>query len=126
MSWYILEIKEEMDMKNFIIAVGDIIKVAMNYDVEAIVNANNKYMNYGCGVCGAIYNAAGIEQMETYCHNKWLNEMHVNEVRITPRFCFIKRDYSCLCTNLFSRARSIKKIEGMLLKFIWGNKKRRI
>ncbi len=37
------------------------------------------------GVCGAIYDSVGIERMENYCHNKWLKEMEVNEIRITPR-----------------------------------------
>lgn len=35
-------------MGKLIIAVGDIIKVAKEYNVEAIVNANNKYMDCGC------------------------------------------------------------------------------
>ena len=65
---------------------GDIVTNAKKYDVEAIVNPNNKYMDLGCGVCGAIYKAAGIDQIETYCHNKWLKTMEVNEIRITPGF----------------------------------------
>ena len=35
-------------MKNLTIATGDIIDVANKYNVEAIVNPNNKYMDYGC------------------------------------------------------------------------------
>lgn len=70
------------------------------------------------GVCGAIYDKAGIEQIETYCHNKWIKDMEVNEVRITPRLCFIKRDCSCLCTNIFSRKRTFTKTKRMLFKFI--------
>ena len=31
----------------------DIIENAQKFDAEAIVNPNNKYMDYGCGVCGA-------------------------------------------------------------------------
>ena len=42
---------------------GDINENSKN--VEAIVNPTNKYMDYGSGVCGAIYEAAGIEQLET-------------------------------------------------------------
>ena len=42
------------------IVSGDIIENAQKYNVEAIVNPNNKYMDYGCGVCGAIYDAAGL------------------------------------------------------------------
>ena len=29
---------------------GDIIENAKKYEVEAIVNPNNKYIDYGCGV----------------------------------------------------------------------------
>lgn len=69
---------------------GDIIENAKKYEVEAIVNPNNKFMDYGCGVCGAIYDAAGIDKMETYCHNKWIKDMEVNEIRITPGFSILK------------------------------------
>ncbi len=70
------------------------------------------------GVCGAIYDKAGIEQIETYCHNKWLRDMEVNEIRITPRICIIKRNYTCLCTYIFSRKRTIKETKRMLFKLI--------
>lgn len=30
------------------IVVGDIVENAKKYNVEAIVNPNNKYMDYGC------------------------------------------------------------------------------
>ena len=28
--------------------------------------------------------------METYCHSKWVKDMNVNEVRITPGFALLK------------------------------------
>ena len=71
-------------MGKLILVSGDIIENSKN--VEAIVNSANSYMDYGGGVCGAIYDMAGVEQMENYCHNKWNTEMKVNEIRITPRF----------------------------------------
>ena len=71
-------------MGKLILESGDIIKNSTN--IEAIVNPANSYMDYGGGVCGAIYENAGIELLENYCHNKWTNEMKVNEIRITPRF----------------------------------------
>ncbi len=46
---------------------GDIIENCI--DMDAIVNAQNKYMQNGSGVCGAIYNAAGISLLE-YCQKK--------------------------------------------------------
>ncbi len=42
-------------MKNLILVSGDIIENSNKYNVEAIVNTANKYMDYGGGVCGAIY-----------------------------------------------------------------------
>ena len=71
-------------MEKLILVSGDIIKNSTN--IEAIVNPANEYMEYGGGVCGAIYEKAGIELLENYCHYKWSSEMKVNEIRITPRF----------------------------------------
>lgn len=42
-------------MKNLILVSGDIIENSNEYNVDAIVNTANKYMDYGGGVCGAIY-----------------------------------------------------------------------
>ena len=42
-------------MKNLILVSGDIIENSNKYNVEAIVNIANKYMDYGGGVCGAQY-----------------------------------------------------------------------
>ena len=62
---------------------GDIIENCI--DMDAIVNAQNKYMQMGSGVCGAIYNAAGIELLN-YCQNNYKEYMIDGEVRITPGF----------------------------------------
>lgn len=70
------------------IVSGDII--ANSKDVEAIVNPANRKMQCGCGVSGAIYKAAGIEDMENYCHNRWLKDMEINEIRITTGFALLK------------------------------------
>lgn len=71
-------------MGKLILVSGDIIGNTAN--TEAIVNPANEYMEYGGGVCGTIYEKAGIDLLENYCHNKWNKEMQVNEIRITPRF----------------------------------------
>ena len=52
---------------------------------DAIVNATNKYMSYGSGICGVIYQNAG-KQLEEFCHNNFKTNMINNEVRITPGF----------------------------------------
>ena len=62
---------------------GDIIENCI--DMDAIVNAQNKYMQMGSGVCGAIYNAAGIDLLN-YCRNNYKEYMIDGEVRITPGF----------------------------------------
>lgn len=45
--------------------VGDITE----QDVDAVVNAANRWLASGGGVCGAIFAAAGYEEMEKYCTN---------------------------------------------------------
>ena len=62
---------------------GDIIDNSIGMD--AIVNAQNKYMIKGGGICGAIYNAAGIK-LEEYCKETYKTYMQDKEVRITPGF----------------------------------------
>jgi O-acetyl-ADP-ribose deacetylase (regulator of RNase III) len=46
------------------IAQGDIIDVAREYHIDAVVNAANLEMVSGGGVCGAIYDAAGKDALE--------------------------------------------------------------
>ena len=70
-------------MGKLYLTTGDYISNSIGMD--AIVNAANKYMTNGSGICGAIYNAAGIELLN-YCKNTYLEEMVNNEVRITPGF----------------------------------------
>ena len=65
------------------IITGDIVESCVNMD--AIVNSQNKYMEYGSGVCGAIYRAAGTELLD-YCKEKYSTPMKDYEVRITPGF----------------------------------------
>lgn len=70
-------------MGKLFLLTGDYILNSNNKD--AIVNAANKYMTYGSGICGVIYRNAG-NQLEEYCHNTFKTEMTNNEVRITPGF----------------------------------------
>lgn len=66
------------------IICGNILDHLDNKDL--VVNSANKYMTYGSGVCGAIYKKANKDLLEEYCKNNFLDNMKVNEVRITPGF----------------------------------------
>lgn len=70
-------------MGKLYLTVGDYILNSEGKD--AIVNAQNKYMVKGSGICGTIYNAAGNE-LEKYCKNTYKDNMKNNEVRITKGF----------------------------------------
>lgn len=70
-------------MGKLYLLTGDIISNSKGMD--AIVNAQNKYMINGSGICGAIYRNAGNELLE-YCKKTYSNYMEPCEVRITPGF----------------------------------------
>ena len=70
-------------MGKLYLITGDIIDKSIGMD--AIVNAQNKYMIKGGGICGAIYNASG-PKLEEYCKNNYKTYMVDKEVRITPGF----------------------------------------
>lgn len=70
-------------MGKLILTTGDYIANSENMD--AIVNAQNKYMSNGSGICGAIYRASGKELLD-YCQQKYDKNMETGEVRITPGF----------------------------------------
>ena len=93
---------------------GDIIENST--EVEAIVNPANKYMDYGCGVCGAIYESAGVEQLETYCHNKWIKKMEVNEIRITTGFALLKDIIHIFAPIYVEEREPIEKLKESYLK----------
>lgn len=52
---------------------------------DAIVNAANKYMEHGGGICGVIYSNAGPELI-SYCKDNYSSNMVNGGVRITPGF----------------------------------------
>ena len=70
-------------MGKLYLITGEIIENSKGMD--AIVNAQNKYMIKGGGICGAIYNASG-PKLEEYCKNNYKTYMVDKEVRITPGF----------------------------------------
>lgn len=101
-------------MGKLILVSGDIIKNS-EY-AEAIVNSANSYMELGGGVCGAIYENAGIELLENYCHNKWLKEMEVNEIRITPGFYLAKEIIHIYVPRYFEEKDPIGKLKESYIK----------
>lgn len=103
-------------MGNLYIVSGDIIKNAEK--TEAIVNSTNKYMDFGSGVCGAIYKAAGVELLETYCHSKWLKEMQVNEIRITTGFRLLKEIIHIYCPRYYEEKEPLEKLKQSYIKLL--------
>ena len=59
--------------------------ISNSHGMDAIVNASNKYMISGSGICGAIYRACGPELLE-YCKQNFKDNMVNGEVRITSGF----------------------------------------
>ena len=54
-------------------------------NVDAIVNAANKYLLGGSGVCGAIFNKAGYEELTNAC-SKISTPLNDGDAVITPSF----------------------------------------
>lgn len=63
---------------------GDYIKNSKGMD--AIVDAQNKYMGVGGNICGLILRAAGKKELLDYCKEHYEENMYPSEVRITPGF----------------------------------------
>lgn len=66
------------------VVVGDI----TDQDVDAVVNAANRWLASGGGVCGAIFAAAGYEEMEKHCANlkraEGIETVAVGQSVVTP------------------------------------------
>ena len=58
-------------------------------DVEAVVNAANEALAPGAGVCGAIFRAAGFDELEAAC--RAIGRCPTGEVRVTPGFALAAR-----------------------------------
>ena len=81
-------------MGKLIIECGNIVDDRFLNKVDAVVNPTNPMMKYGGGVCGAIFDKAGIKELEDYTEKTFgissdmlsNNLMDVAEVRVTPGF----------------------------------------
>lgn len=71
-------------MGKLIFTTGDYIKNSLGMD--AIVDAQNKYMGVGGNICGLILFAAGKQKLLDYCKDNYKENMYPSEVRITPGF----------------------------------------
>jgi O-acetyl-ADP-ribose deacetylase (regulator of RNase III) len=71
-------------MGKLLLVTGDYI--ANSVGMDAIVDAQNKYMSVGGNICGLILNAAGRNELLEYCKNNFSENMYPSEVRITPGF----------------------------------------
>lgn len=58
---------------------------SVTQEVDAIVNAANKYLLGGHGVCGAIYKMAGYDELTQYC-SQIKTPLQDGEAVITPSF----------------------------------------
>ena len=67
------------------LVVGDIVE----QDVDAIVNAANTHLAGGAGVCGAIFTAAGWDQMDEAC--RAVAPCPTGQARSTPGFALPAR-----------------------------------
>ncbi len=61
-------------------------------EVDAIVNAANKYLASGGGVCGAIFSRAGYKELTTAC-SKYQIPLNDGEAVITPAFNITNAKY---------------------------------
>jgi O-acetyl-ADP-ribose deacetylase (regulator of RNase III) len=55
-------------------------------EVECIVNAANPALAHGAGVCGAIFQAAGIDKLEEYIYKNHWRGCQTGHCVITPSF----------------------------------------
>lgn len=65
---------------------------SVDQQVDAIVNAANKYLLGGNGVCGAIYRKAGYEKLTEYC-SKIKTPLQDGEAVLTPSFDIDNAEY---------------------------------
>lgn len=86
--------KKNID-RNLKVVVGNIVDDEFLKDADIIINPTNPKMRYGMGVCGAIFDKAGIDQLEKYCEKEFgvgygngqeVNDMKPTEIRVTPGF----------------------------------------
>lgn len=84
-----------MKCERLLIEYGDIVDDTFLREADVIVNPSNPMMRQGGGVSGAIFNKAGVEELEKYCRETFnivyvvdslINTMEVTEIRVTPGF----------------------------------------
>ena len=65
---------------------------ANNQNVDAIVNAANKYLLAGGGICGAIFKKAGLATLTNAC-SEYARPLKDGEAVITPAFGITNAKY---------------------------------
>ena len=73
-------------MERLRVIVGNIVSDEILKGHDLIVNPTNPYMLSGGGVCGAIFEKAGKDELEEYTQQEYDTNMKIGEVRITPGF----------------------------------------
>lgn len=113
-------------MRKLYLITGDIIENSNGMDV--IVNAQNKYMINGSGICGAVYRNVGMELLE-YCKNNYSVPMESCEVRVTQGFDLkmkIMHSYAPIYREWENPIDKLKEAYNNVLTEIKNNKFRRI
>ena len=78
--------------------------------IDLIVNSTNKYMLCGGGICGQIYQKAGVDSLELYCKQNYKEYMKLNEVRITPGFLLGVDILHIFCPKRFESLNPINEL----------------
>lgn len=81
-----------------------------SFGMDAIVNAANKYMISGSGICGVIYRNAGAGELEQYCKENMQTEMVTGETRITPGFNLNMDIIHTLAPKYYEEEKPIEKM----------------
>ena len=109
-------------MENLYLTCGDFI---LNFNkMDVIVNTQNKYMQYGSGICGAICRASGNELIE-YCQNTYKEHMVNGEVRITSGFNLPMDIIHVLASKYYEEADPINSLMDCYNNLLFSIKEKR-
>ncbi len=92
---FIFPIKNSNTKITLVYPQGDILKLP----VQVVVNAANEELLHGGGVCGAIFRAAGAQQLQDYIFKNKLGPITEGQAVITPSFV-LQNSYAKTITSI--------------------------